>query len=96
METIIHVGSRKHLPLNEVVMIQADLSYCHIFMVDGTRLLVSTHLQKLQERFDKNLIRVHRSFLINPSYIDAIDGSLLKLQFGFECTVSRRKRKFLS
>ncbi|MBK6975907.1 MAG: LytTR family transcriptional regulator DNA-binding domain-containing protein [Cytophagaceae bacterium] len=62
----IHVGSRTYLSPDEIEFIQADFSYSHIFLKNGRRILVSTNLQKLQERFGENMVRVHRSFLINP------------------------------
>ncbi|MCA0364240.1 MAG: LytTR family transcriptional regulator DNA-binding domain-containing protein [Bacteroidetes bacterium] len=62
----IHVGSRTYLSPDEIEFIKADFSYSHIFLKNGRRILVSTNLQKLQERFGENMVRVHRSFLINP------------------------------
>jgi hypothetical protein len=63
----IHVGSRTYLPVDDIEFIKADFSYSHIFLRNGKRILVSTNLQKLQNRFGAAMVRVHRSFLVNPN-----------------------------
>lgn len=91
----VHVGSRTHLEVGAIVMIKADISYSHIFMADGSRMLVSTHLLRLQERFGNHLIRIHRSYLLNPIFYYKIDGKSLETCLGHTCPISRRMRKNL-
>ena len=62
----VHVGSRLFFYPEEIEFIQAHFSYSIIYLKNGKKILVSTHLRKLQERFAGKMIRVHRSFLINP------------------------------
>lgn len=92
----IHVGSRTFLPVDEIEFIKADFSYSHIFLKNGNRILVSTNLQKLQERFGETMVRVHRSFLINPEANIEIFGKEFISPTGRKGLISRRLGKNLN
>jgi two-component system LytT family response regulator len=82
-----------------ILRIQAENSYSHIFNKDGRHYVLSYHLGFIEESLDKNVfLRVHKSDIININYLKAfhnageyfaemIDGSMVK--------VSRRCRKQL-
>ncbi len=89
----IHVGSRTYLSPDEIEFIKADFSYSHIFLKNGRRILVSTNLQKLQERFGENMVRVHRSFLINPLAELTIFEKEFVSKTGNKGLISRRLKK---
>jgi DNA-binding LytR/AlgR family response regulator len=90
----IHVGSRTYLSSSEIVMISAETSYSYIHLNDGKRIIVSTNIQKLQERLlgVRNMVRVHRSHIINTRYLKSIDGAKAYLTHDNQCVISRRKR----
>ncbi len=61
--------------LNDILYIEAERNYCKIHCKDKVHLLVAT-LKDLEEKItDKNLLRIHRSFIINLSHIDEIATS---------------------
>lgn len=93
----IHVGSRTYLQSAKIVMIAADISYSYIYLSDGKRIIVSTNIQKLEERFlqHENMVRVHRSFMINTQYLQHVDGVNAFLINDIQCVISRRKRNDL-
>ena len=91
----IHVGSRSYLSSESVVFIKADIAYSEIYLTDGQKLFVSTHLMKLQERFGNLMVRIHRSYLLNPNYIKEFRQTSVLTQLGIECPTSRRMRKNL-
>lgn len=93
----VNVGSKTSLFPSEIVMIKADTSYSYLFMVDGQKIMVSTNIQKLEERFlhCQSIVRVHRSFLINTQFLKFIDGPNAILVNDIRCVVSRRKRNDL-
>lgn len=95
MKTIqyTHVGSRTYLSSENIVVIKADFAYSEIFLADGRKVFVSTHLMKLQQRFGNNMVRVHRSYLLNPKFIIEFRQTSILTQLGFECPTSRRMRK---
>jgi DNA-binding LytR/AlgR family response regulator len=91
-EINIHVGSRTFLSPDMVVMIKADISYSLIYMSDGSKMLVSTHLLRLQQRFGKYMIRIHRSYLINPNFLKIVNDTNLQTINGLICPMSRRMK----
>lgn len=92
----IHVGSRTYLSPDEIEFIKADFSYSHIFLKNGRRILVSTNLQKLQERFGETMVRVHRSFLLNPKAGLQISEKEFFSKSGHRGLISRRMGKNIS
>lgn len=61
--------------LNDILYIEAERNYCKIHCKDKEHLLVTT-LKDLEEKLtDKNMLRIHRSFIINLSHIDEIATS---------------------
>jgi DNA-binding LytR/AlgR family response regulator len=92
--TQIHVGSRTYIKPAEIVMITADISYSYIYLSDGKRLIVSTNIQKLQERLlgVPHLVRVHRSYIINVKFLQSFDDKHVALKNNLSCPVSRRKK----
>ena len=61
--------------LNDILYIEAERNYCKIHCKDKEHLLVTT-LKDLDEKLtDKNMFRIHRSFLVNLSHIDEIATS---------------------
>ena len=95
--TEVHVGSRTHIQPSDIVLVSADISYSFIYLSNGTRIIVSTNIQKLEERFlaFQSMVRVHRRFMINTDYFLNLEGNTVKLINNIECLVSRRKRENL-
>ena len=93
----IHVGSRTHIPPETVVMIQADINYSLIYLLDGNKVIVSTCLKKLENRFSPidSFARVHKSFIVNLDYLKSYEEGQFLLENDLKCVVSRRKFKRL-
>lgn len=93
----VNVGSKTAILPSEIVMIKADTSYSYLFMDDGRKIMVSTNIQKLEERFlhYQNIVRVHRSFLINTHFLKFVDSKNAFLANDIQCQISRRKRNDL-
>lgn len=92
--TSVHVGSRLAFFPTDIVMIQADISYSFLYLKNGKRIIVSTNIQKLEESFlpFRNMVRVHRSFMINTHFLKYVDGTNAFLVNDMQCVISRRKR----
>jgi two-component system LytT family response regulator len=92
--TAVHVGSRLEFFPTDIVMIEADVSYSFLYLKNGQRIIVSTNIQKLEERFlpFMNMVRVHRSYMINTQFLKQIDGVNAILVNDIQCIISRRKR----
>ena len=58
--------------INDILYIEAERNYCKIHCKDKEYLLVAT-LKDLEEKLMvNNLLRIHRSFIVNLSHIDEI------------------------
>jgi DNA-binding LytR/AlgR family response regulator len=92
--TEVHVGSRMSIEPADIIMIQADISYSYLYLKSGRRVMVSTNIQKLEERFlpFMNMVRVHRSYMINTEFLKYVDGVNAILVNDIQCIISRRKR----
>ena len=63
--------------IKDILYIEAERNYCKIHCKEKEHLIVST-LKDLEEKLNvKNLMRVHRSFIINMHHIDEIATSHL-------------------
>ena len=93
----VHVGSRMEISPTEIVMIQADISYSYLYLKSGRKVIVSTNIQKLEERFlpFRNMVRIHRSTMINTQFLKYVDGTNAYLINDMHCVISRRKRNDL-
>lgn len=60
---------------NALVYVEADTPYCHVYLDDGRKLpLLRIGMNKLNQYFDnKQLLRIHRSYLVNPKCIHSIE-----------------------
>lgn len=84
-------------------MLQADLNYTYVHLLDGSSILVSCTLKKMAERFVAfdYFIRPNKSVVLNMQYITSFDGSLLQISFPSgevlkNTVISRRKKKFIN
>lgn len=74
----------------------ADESYTHIFLADGSKIMVSRILKEYEELLsDLNFLRVHNSCLINLAHVTKYikgDGGSVIMSDGKTVEVSRRKK----
>ena len=96
----IHVGSRKRLTPNEIAYLKSDNNYTLIYLANGTKLLSSTTLGKIEDRLSEfPFFRVHRGTLVNldhvENYIDFETYGQISLMNQETLLVSRRKNKSL-
>ncbi|WP_435354129.1 LytR/AlgR family response regulator transcription factor [Emticicia sp. SJ17W-69] len=85
----------------DVTWLESVINYTKIYFVDGSFLLVSYTLKTIEDRIKshKNFIRIHRSYMVNQSYINSITiqdkETFVRLTDNLELLVSRRKRNIL-
>lgn len=66
--------------LDDILYVEADRNYCKITTSSQTYLIVSP-LVKLCEKVDpRHFVRIHRSFLVNFSKLDAIAESFVEIK----------------
>ncbi|MEB2783847.1 LytR/AlgR family response regulator transcription factor [Algoriphagus persicinus] len=66
--------------LDDILWVEAERNYCKIITIQQSYLIVSP-LNKLCEKIDqKCFIRIHRSFMVNFSKLDAVTDSSVELK----------------
>lgn len=90
----IAIGGRQKVCPNEVIMLQADVNYSIVHLIDGKKLVVATTLKKLEERFSPfAFIRMNKTYMINSQYVVEEQANALKLSNSITLSFSRRKAK---
>jgi len=86
----------EYIALDEIIRLEADRSYCAIFLKGGKKLLVSKCLNDFYKLLqEKNFYRVHNSHLINMQHVIKFvrtDGGFVKLSDGSTVPLSRNKK----
>lgn len=64
----------RFIRINQITSITAENVYTNIFLNDGTGILARKSMNEWEERLpEKDFIRIHRSTIINMSYIHAVE-----------------------
>jgi two-component system LytT family response regulator len=92
----VHIGGRKKLAPNEIMILEANTNYTDLYLLDGKKITVATTLKKLEERFldFHNFFRSHKSYIVNLDYLsDYQDNSnVFTMQNNKKILISRRRK----
>lgn len=67
---LIHLGSRKNIPSSSILMLKSDINYTIIYLNDGSKILSSTTLGKIEKRLkDFQFFRPNRSIIFNLDFM---------------------------
>lgn len=85
------------ISISDILRIEADRSYCFIYLTDGDRILVSKPLKEIESMLPDNIFfRVHSAYLINMDYVKRYtkeDGGNVILNDGSHIPIARRRKK---
>ncbi|AQG81823.1 LytTR family transcriptional regulator [Spirosoma montaniterrae] len=89
-------GYRKKMPMHRIVRLEGEGNYTVFHFDDGTQLMVSLTLKKMQSRLPSNVfVRPHKKNIINLLYLEGIHPDRQQLSVslvnGDRVEVSRRK-----
>ncbi|MBI3240418.1 MAG: response regulator transcription factor [Flavobacteriia bacterium] len=87
----------RFIQLDVIIFMEADSSYCTIYLNDGKHVLVSRPLKYFSDKLEgeRVFLRPHKSFIINMNYLQEYvkeDGGALKLTNGHSIPISRQKK----
>ena len=87
----------KLMPLEQIVFLEADGSYCKIFLSNGKHLVVSKPMKFFADKLESvgYFIKPHKSYVVNIRYLEEYireDGGSLKMVNGFHIPISRQKK----
>ncbi|MCA6362660.1 MAG: response regulator transcription factor [Bacteroidetes bacterium] len=84
---------------SQIIYLEADSNYTHIYTTSGKKHTVSRTLKEYDEQLDTNqFFRVHNTFLINLSHVEKYikgDGGYVLMSNGNSIDVARRKKNEL-
>lgn len=82
--------------LKDINYCKGDNNYTHVYLGDGSSLLISKTLRHVEEMLcDYQFLRVHNSYIVNLDYITKYvkgDGGYVVMEDGTNVTVSRSKK----
>ncbi len=85
------------LSISDILRIEADRSYCFIYLTDGDRILVSKPLKEIESLLPSDIFfRIHSAYLINLDYVKRYskeDGGKVILNDGSHIPIARRRKK---
>lgn len=99
-QEVVYINQKTSFFPKEVLFIEADINYTKFTFCDG-RCLVTTVTMKEVEKLllAYNFIRIHKSYLVNRSYIISVKvdkkETSICLSDNLELSVSRRKKAFV-
>lgn len=94
METIVHIGGRKRIASQEVVLLLAEQNYTRIFFRNGMVLMVATTLKTLEERFKVagSFFRPNRTAMLNMQFMSACNNHTITINNNQTFKISRRRQ----
>ena len=89
-------GSRKKMPMHRIVRLEGEGNYTVFHFADGSQLMVSLTLKKMESRLSPRVfVRPHKKSIINLLYLESIDPDRQQMSVnlvnGDRIEVSRRK-----
>lgn len=87
----------RFIQLDTIVYMEADSSYCKIYLRDNRSVVVSKPLKYFSDKLEgeRVFLRPHKSFIVNMNYLLEYvkeDGGMLKLNNGALIPISRQKK----
>ena len=99
--SLIHLGSRKNIAPDTILMLKSDVNYTIIYLIDGSKIMSSTTMGKIEKRLkDFQFFRPNRSIIFNLNFMADFEGKAQSGSYGQillknkeKIALSRRKSK---
>jgi DNA-binding LytR/AlgR family response regulator len=92
---IINHKTSKKIPISDVILLKGNINYTTFCLRHGREKFVPRSIKFFEEHLETlGFLRVHRSFMINPLYVEKYDEDkdILTMTNGYEATISRRRK----
>lgn len=90
------VEGLQFIKVSEIVYLEANINYTHIFMNGGEKHIVCHTLKDLEEMLDADtFLRIHHSYIINKTFAEKYirgEGGQVVLSNGIRLDVAKRKK----
>ena len=88
--------SLRFIRIDEIVYLEANMNYTHIYMSGNEKYVVSRTIKEYEELLpESTFIRIHNSYIINKDYLEKYergDGGQVIMSNGVRLDVSKRKK----
>ena len=95
--SVFYMGRQLLIRAEDIVCLEGDSNYTHLFTRDGRQFLVSKTLGSYASHLDNQMfVRIHKSYIINVNFLLSFEfqaSNVFKLKGGKEVKISRRKYK---
>lgn len=95
---IINQRTSKKVLINNVVLLKGNVNYTVFHFLHGKEKMVARSIKYFEKFLETHgFLRVHRSFMINPNYIEMYNAEkeILTMRNGQEANISRRRKHTL-
>jgi len=83
--------------VSDIMRLEADRAYCHIYLSDSTKVMLSKPLKDIEDQLPKDIFfRSHASHLLNTNYVEKYlnkDGGYALMTDGSQVPVARRRKQ---
>lgn len=91
----VHIGGRKHVQPEQVMMLVADSNYTTIYLADGNQFMIATTIGKIQKILENygQFIRPNKSHVVNCAFVKSSNSEQIFLKNNKVVRFSRRREK---
>jgi DNA-binding LytR/AlgR family response regulator len=92
---IYFTRTRKIIPLQDIIMLQGEVNYTLLHLMNGHKVLIPRTLKLFESVLESyDFLRTHRGFIINCGHLKSIDneGLLMQMTNNLRASVSRRRK----
>ena len=80
---LIHLGSRKNISPANILMLKSNINYTIIYLNDGSKIMSSTTLGKIEKRLkDFQFFRPNRSVIFNLDFMAEFEDKTKSGNYG--------------
>gem|GEM_PF-5554698 len=91
---IPHKNGFIRIRTEEILYLEAEGSYCSIHFCTGKKLFIAVPMGTLSDDFsEQGLVRCHKRYTVNITYVNFISGNSLTLTGGVELTIGKTYKK---
>lgn len=95
-DNLLRITFRNQIPTDEIIYLESEINYTHIYTSDNRKHISSFTLKKLEARIiQSDFLRINRGCLVNLNHITEITGfkrnAHARLSNGLVLQISRRK-----
>jgi len=86
----------RFIKVEDIVYLEANVNYTHIFMADGSKYVVTRTIKEFEDLLPaERFIRIHNSYIINKDFLEKYirgEGGHVLMRNGIKLDVSKRKK----